>query len=56
MYCENVEVARLVSPEDSNSWDSDDSTRKLGVMPYAVDLEAANRLWTLSERLLGIGR
>ena len=56
VYCENVEVARLVSPEDSNSWDSDDSTRKLGVMPYAVDLEAANRLWTLSERLLGIGR
>lgn len=25
----------------------------LGVMPYAVDPDAADRLWTLSERLTG---
>jgi secondary thiamine-phosphate synthase enzyme len=28
-------------------------SRSLGVMPYAVDLEAASRLWSLSESLLG---
>ncbi|TBU98359.1 oxidoreductase [Stutzerimonas kirkiae] len=56
VYCENVEVARLVPPEDSREWGSDDSTRKLGVMPYAVDPAAADRLWALSENLLGDGR
>jgi NAD(P)-dependent dehydrogenase (short-subunit alcohol dehydrogenase family) len=52
IYCENVEVARLVSPEESTDWGPDDSTRKLGVMPYAVDPDAADRLWALSEELL----
>jgi hypothetical protein len=28
----------------------------LGVMPYAVDPEAADRLWTLCEQLLGLGQ
>jgi NAD(P)-dependent dehydrogenase (short-subunit alcohol dehydrogenase family) len=54
VYCENVEVARLVPPEESTDWGPDDSTRKLGVMPFAVDPEGADRLWSLSEHLLGL--
>ncbi|WP_224367442.1 oxidoreductase [Hyalangium versicolor] len=42
VYCENVEVARLVSTEGSS-----------GVRPYAIDPRSADRLWELSEGLLG---
>ncbi|MFC3057504.1 SDR family NAD(P)-dependent oxidoreductase [Paenirhodobacter populi] len=52
VYCENVEVARLVPPEESTNWGPADSTKKLGVMPYAVDPDGAERLWALSEALL----
>ncbi len=52
VYCENVEIARLVPPDESTDWGPDDSTRKLGVMPYAIDPDHANRLWKLSETLL----
>ncbi|WP_413737529.1 SDR family NAD(P)-dependent oxidoreductase [Sodalis sp. RH21] len=52
IYCENVEIARLVPPDESTDWGPDDSTRKLGVMPYAIDPDHANRLWKLSETLL----
>jgi NAD(P)-dependent dehydrogenase (short-subunit alcohol dehydrogenase family) len=55
VYCENVEVARVVPAEESTHWAGDDSTRKVGVMSYAVDPGAADRLWNLSEELLGIG-
>lgn len=44
VYCENVEVARLVTTEGSS-----------GVRAYAVDPRSAERLWELSERLLGLG-
>ncbi|MBW4081196.1 oxidoreductase [Paenibacillus sp. S150] len=54
VYCENVEVASLVLKEDNAPWKSDDSTRQVGVMPYAVDPEEADRLWSLSEQLLGL--
>ncbi|MCW3058821.1 MAG: short chain dehydrogenase family protein [Capsulimonas sp.] len=42
VYCENCEVAELYD---------DKSPQSFGVMPYAVDPEAAERLWTLSEQL-----
>jgi NAD(P)-dependent dehydrogenase (short-subunit alcohol dehydrogenase family) len=51
LYCENVEVAPLVSLNESTQWNDDDSTRMVGVMPYAVDREVADRLWSLSEQL-----
>jgi hypothetical protein len=54
VYCENCEVAHLVPAEESTSWSNDDSTRKVGVMPYAVDPKTADRLWNLSEQLLGV--
>lgn len=45
VYCENCDIAEAL-PAD---------TKELrGVMPWAIDPEAAERLWTLSEKLLGI--
>ncbi len=42
VYCEDCDVAELAP---------DESQRARGVRPYAVDPEAAGRLWALSERL-----
>jgi NAD(P)-dependent dehydrogenase (short-subunit alcohol dehydrogenase family) len=33
---------------------TDDESANTGVRPYAVDPDAADRLWTLSERLVGL--
>ncbi len=57
LYCENCDVAPLLSPE-MEARRNDEATRRvgsfsLGVMPYAVDAEMAERLWTLSEQLTG---
>ena len=51
MYCENVDVASpmIAAP---GKIDMADARRLTGAMPYAVDPDAAERLWTLSERLL----
>ncbi len=56
VYCENTDIAPLhADSEASASLDTATrSTGTLGVMPYAIDPEAAERLWTLSEQLLGI--
>jgi NAD(P)-dependent dehydrogenase (short-subunit alcohol dehydrogenase family) len=56
VYCENVEVARVVPPEERSGWAADDSTRKVGVMPHAIDPISANRLWKMSEQLLGVAQ
>jgi NAD(P)-dependent dehydrogenase (short-subunit alcohol dehydrogenase family) len=55
VYCENCEVARPVPAEGVLQWKLGDSTRMVGVMPYAVDPEAAARLWTMSEQLISVG-
>jgi NAD(P)-dependent dehydrogenase (short-subunit alcohol dehydrogenase family) len=52
VYCENVEVANVVPPNERSGWARDDSTRKVGVMPHAIDAVSADRLWTLSEHML----
>jgi len=52
VYCENCEVARPVPKADVADPKIGDSIRKFGVMPYAIDPEAADRLWSLSERLV----
>ncbi len=57
LYCENCDVAPLVDGAIAAA-PAGDGTRKfasraLGVMPYAVDADAAERLWVLSEELLG---
>ena len=56
VYCENVEVARVVPPNERSGWASDDSSRKVGVMPHAIDSVSADRLWNLSERMIGVSR
>jgi NAD(P)-dependent dehydrogenase (short-subunit alcohol dehydrogenase family) len=63
VYCENCDIAPLVPEEDGAKGSNDPLTqhgdairrvgsRPLGVMPYAVDPKAADRLWSLSEQLL----
>jgi NAD(P)-dependent dehydrogenase (short-subunit alcohol dehydrogenase family) len=52
LYCENVEVAQIVPPNERSGWARDDSTRKVGVMPHAIDPMSAVRLWELSEELI----
>ncbi|MEU3339081.1 oxidoreductase [Streptomyces sp. NPDC002144] len=49
VYCENCDVSPLVTPETEAAWY--DSERTPGVLPGAVDPEAAARLWEVSERL-----
>ena len=57
LYCENCDVAPVVDSMIADAPAGDGSrkfaSRALGVMPYAVDAEAAERLWGLSEDLLG---
>jgi NAD(P)-dependent dehydrogenase (short-subunit alcohol dehydrogenase family) len=50
VYCQDYDIAPLVSEElATNQFGS----IPLGVMPHAVDPQAADRLWSLSEDLLG---
>ena len=44
VYCEDCDIARAV-PADDTSFS--------GVRPWAIDPEAAKRLWTMSEKMLG---
>ena len=53
VYCENCDVAPLDAREGRMEWQLGDSMRVPGVMAYAVNPEMAERLWDLSERLLG---
>ncbi|MCL6459453.1 MAG: SDR family NAD(P)-dependent oxidoreductase [Gorillibacterium sp.] len=51
VYCDNSDIAPLVHEElAANQFGS----MALGVMPHAVDPQAATRLWSLSEQLLGL--
>ena len=55
VYCENCDIASPVPGGDDSQRRYDQGIRRagsLGVMPYAVDPEAAERLWSLSERLI----
>jgi NAD(P)-dependent dehydrogenase (short-subunit alcohol dehydrogenase family) len=45
VYCQDVDVAEILQP---------DSESNVGVRPYAINPEAAQRLWSLSERLTGV--
>ncbi|MFF1764777.1 oxidoreductase [Streptomyces sp. NPDC058249] len=51
LYCENSDVAPPMSLEEGSDWSLTNRSRKPGVLPYAIDPEAAERLWDLSERL-----
>ncbi len=52
VYCQNCDIAPLVDEaKRSNDAIRQVGSMPLGVMPYAVDPEAADRLWSLSEHL-----
>ncbi|WP_405833626.1 oxidoreductase [Streptomyces sp. NBC_01176] len=51
VYCENSDIAPPMSLEEGRAWTLRNRTPKPGVVPYAVDPVAADRLWDLSERL-----
>lgn len=54
VYCENVEVAEFEPNFYNNGeWKSNMFGLK-GVAPFALDKEAAQKLWTVSEELIGI--
>jgi NAD(P)-dependent dehydrogenase (short-subunit alcohol dehydrogenase family) len=52
VYCENVDIA-AVSPKDTSRMTINDLKDDRGVKPYAIDPDAAHRLWELSEKLTG---
>ncbi|MDR1388633.1 MAG: SDR family NAD(P)-dependent oxidoreductase [Treponema sp.] len=52
LYCQDVDVAPLAQPDEEMKLSDIDSTRLTGVMPYAVDMDEANRLWEMSEHLV----
>ncbi|MFC9843563.1 oxidoreductase [Streptomyces sp. NPDC060223] len=52
LYCENSDVAPPMSLEEGHEWTLMNRSWNAGVLPYAVDPEAADRLWELSERLI----
>jgi len=59
VYCENCDIAPPVpEPDKADTGESSNDTRlrvgsrPMGVFPYAVDPEIAERLWSLSERLV----
>jgi hypothetical protein len=54
VYCENCDVAP-VRAEKPVPTSMADAIRLRGVAPYAIDEAAAERLWSLSVRLLGPG-
>ncbi|MGG6311869.1 SDR family NAD(P)-dependent oxidoreductase [Paenibacillus macerans] len=47
VYCENVDIAKIVEANDIG-------TIPDGVMTWAIDPQLADRLWQLSEQLIGI--
>jgi NAD(P)-dependent dehydrogenase (short-subunit alcohol dehydrogenase family) len=50
VYCENSDISPLITtPEDEAAWRA--ASGIPGVLPYAVDPDAAVRLWTVSEQL-----
>lgn len=59
VYCENCNISPLLPKAVDATTQFSLALRQagstsLGVMPYALDLEAADRLWSLSEQLLGL--
>ncbi|MFJ5533016.1 hypothetical protein [Streptomyces sp. NPDC093261] len=50
VYCENCDISPLVTGAGEAAWRA--GAEMPGVLPYAVDAEAATRLWDVSERLI----
>ncbi|WP_316799637.1 SDR family NAD(P)-dependent oxidoreductase [Pedobacter frigidisoli] len=53
LYCEDTEVA-VLHHNDEHVTELTSMDLPKGVMPYAVDKQSAEKLWTLSENLIGL--
>ncbi|MGC7873337.1 oxidoreductase [Desulfosporosinus sp. SYSU MS00001] len=53
LYCENCDIAPLMQ-EINGTTSMGDATRLTGVRPYAIDPVSAEKLWSLSEKLIGL--
>lgn len=53
VFAEDCEIAEITPQSDENNTDLDELLKRKGVMSYAIDKENADKLWTLSEKLLG---
>jgi NAD(P)-dependent dehydrogenase (short-subunit alcohol dehydrogenase family) len=54
VYCENAEISGVVPVEATEDWINGNTASMEGVLPYAVDPDLAERLWSLSEQLTGV--
>lgn len=54
VYCENCDIAVLL--EEGATLNLDDSSQQFGVSRHAIDRDAAEQLWNLSEKLVGLPR
>lgn len=54
VYCEDVEIAELDHAQAGDSREGIDTAVFRGVMPYALDEQAARKLWLMSEELSGV--
>jgi NAD(P)-dependent dehydrogenase (short-subunit alcohol dehydrogenase family) len=52
VYCENCDIAALEASNESATRTFERHTLHEGVLPYALDLESAERLWDLGEKLV----
>jgi NAD(P)-dependent dehydrogenase (short-subunit alcohol dehydrogenase family) len=52
VYAEDCEIASITPENDESASEVDEVVRRKGVMPYAIDKENADRLWSLSEKLV----
>jgi NAD(P)-dependent dehydrogenase (short-subunit alcohol dehydrogenase family) len=50
VYCDNCDISPLVAAEDEAAWRK--ASGPSGVLSYAVDPQAAARLWEVSEQLI----
>lgn len=55
VYCEDSDIAPLLTDETARDLFKPGNMALHGVFPYAVDPEAAERLWQISEEALGFG-
>jgi NAD(P)-dependent dehydrogenase (short-subunit alcohol dehydrogenase family) len=53
VFGEDCEVAEITPQNSENNNDLDEILKRKGVMSYAIDKENADKLWALSEKLIG---
>ena len=54
VYCEDCDIAQLQPTQGEAGTSAKATPGRAGVWPHAVDPEAAARLWSVSEQMLGL--